>query len=72
MFVAQRYIGLEGSGRQENEFFSQSGPKKFTRKDYYNLPKEDREKMEKRFEEARERLMEAFEGLPSELFLVLR
>ena len=72
MFVAQKYIGPKGSGRQENEFFSQKGPKKFSRKDFYKLNKEDKEKMRIRYEEAREKLEEAFLKLPSELFLVLR
>ena len=72
MFVAARYIAPRGSGVQENEFFSQKGPKRFTRADYKKLTKEDRQKMQKRIDEAREKLEEAFTKLPSELFLVLR
>lgn len=72
MMVAQRYVAPDGSSQRENEFFGQRGPKRFTRADWNRLSKEDREKMEKRMNEAREKLSNAFENLPSELFFVLR
>ncbi|MCL4113687.1 UNVERIFIED_CONTAM: hypothetical protein GTU68_037671 [Idotea baltica] len=72
MFVAQRYIGPEGSGRSENEFFNQTGPKRFTRRNWKDLSKEDRERMKIRMEEAREKLRAAFDNVPNQLFLVLR
>ncbi|KAA0202879.1 hypothetical protein HAZT_HAZT007239, partial [Hyalella azteca] len=72
MFVAQRYIAPEGSSRSENEFFSQTGPKQFSRAQYKKLSAEDKEKMQKRIEEARAMIETAFHNLPTELFLVLR
>ena len=72
MFVSQRYIAPAGTVRDENEFFSQTGPKSFTRRDYNKLARHDKEKMRKRIEEAREKMMDAFEHLPHQLFLVLR
>ena len=45
MMVGQRYIGPEGSGIKENEFYGSRGPKKFTRQDWKNLSIEDRKKM---------------------------
>ncbi|KAG0710206.1 putative aarF domain-containing protein kinase 5 [Chionoecetes opilio] len=71
MMVGQRYIGPDGSDQQENEFFSRRGPKRFNRADWKNMSKEDKEKMQKRMEEAREKLSNAFQDLPTELFLVL-
>lgn len=72
MFVAQRYIGPEGSDKNENEFFSQNGPKNFSRADFKKMSKEDQATMQKRMEEAREKMMDAFDHLPNQLFLVLR
>ncbi|KAK4310372.1 hypothetical protein Pmani_018065 [Petrolisthes manimaculis] len=72
MMVAQRYVAPDGSSQRENEFFGQRGPKRFTRADWNRLSKEDREKMEKRMNDAREKLSNSFENLPSEIFLVLR
>lgn len=72
MFVSQRYIGPEGSGRKENEFFNQTGPKKFTRQNWKKLSLEDRKRMMTRIEEAREKLREAFQSMPNELLFVLR
>lgn len=72
MMVGQRYIAPDGSKQRENEFFNHQGPKRFTREDWRKMSQEDRRKMQKRMEEAREKLSSAFQGLPSELFLVLR
>lgn len=72
MMVAQRYVAPSGSNQLENEFFGRRGPKKFTRSDWNKMSKEDREKMQKRMSDAREKLQGAFENLPTELFFVLR
>ena len=72
MFVAQRYIGPEGSGMNENEFFNQRGPKKFTRKNWRELSIQDRKKMQVRIDDARNKMMESFPSFPPQLFLVLR
>lgn len=72
MFVAQRYIGPEGSGRTENEFYDHIGPKKFSRQDWKALTDEEKNAMRKRIEEAHEKVFEAFNRMPSQLFFVLR
>ncbi|XP_076062664.1 putative aarF domain-containing protein kinase 5 isoform X3 [Oratosquilla oratoria] len=72
MFVAQRYIAVDGSNQKENEILGRKGPKRFNRNDWKNLSKEDKEKVQKRMEEAREKMQKAFENLPTQLFLVLR
>ena len=72
MMVGQRYIAPDGSNQRENEFFNRRGPKRFTRADWRKMSKEDKAKMQKRMDDAREKLSNAFQHLPSELFLVLR
>jgi len=72
MLISQRYIGVEGSGRMENEFYSQHGPKKFSRAEYKKLNKEEKEHMQKRIEDVREKFEKAFQSVPSEIFLVAR
>ncbi|KAK8377646.1 hypothetical protein O3P69_013946 [Scylla paramamosain] len=72
MMVGQRYIAPDGSNQRENEFFNRRGPKRFTREDWRKMSKEDKAKMQKRMEDAREKLSNAFQNLPSEVFLVLR
>ncbi|XP_071552106.1 uncharacterized aarF domain-containing protein kinase 5 isoform X4 [Panulirus ornatus] len=71
MMVSQRYVPPSGSDKFENEFLGRQGPKKFSRSDWKKMSKLDREKLQKRMDEAREKLEKSFENLPSELFLVL-
>lgn len=72
MMVGQRYIAPLGSNQRENEILGRKGPKRFSREDWRKMSKEDKKKMQKRMEEAREKLSNAFQELPTELFLVLR
>ncbi|KAL7630789.1 UNVERIFIED_CONTAM: hypothetical protein RMT77_017219 [Armadillidium vulgare] len=72
MFVAQRYIGPEGSGKKENDFFNQRGPKRFSRRNWKDLSEEDRKQMRIRMEEAREKMSRAFDNIPRQLFFILR
>ncbi|XP_045620948.1 uncharacterized aarF domain-containing protein kinase 5 isoform X2 [Procambarus clarkii] len=72
MMVAQRYVAPSGSDKFESEFFGRQGPKQFNRSNWNKMKKEDKDKMQKRMEEAREKLSKSFEHLPTELFFVLR
>lgn len=72
MMVSQRYVPPSGSDKFENEFFGPQGPKQFSRSDWKKMSKLDREKLQKRMDEAREKIESSFENLPTELFLVLR
>ena len=72
MFVAQKYVGPPEGSKQENELLGRRGPKAFDRNAWKNMSKEDRSKMQARFEHAREKMREAFNSIPNEIFLVLR
>ncbi|XP_043227436.1 uncharacterized aarF domain-containing protein kinase 5-like isoform X1 [Amphibalanus amphitrite] len=72
MFVAQKYVGPPEGSKQENELLGRRGPKAFDREAWKNMSKEDRAKMQARFEHAREKMREAFNNIPNEIFLVLR
>ncbi|XP_037088431.1 uncharacterized aarF domain-containing protein kinase 5-like isoform X1 [Pollicipes pollicipes] len=72
MFVAQKYVAPPAGSKQENEFLGKRGPKAFDRNAWKTMSKEDRAAMQKRWENARERMREAFNNIPNEIFLVLR